>query len=804
MRSKGLPHRFRPRDWPIGVKLLFGFGLMALVTLGLAAVNLYRFVSVQRTVDKAINEGLRIQSLSTQIQNDLAAARQQEQSFLLRWQEEGYQQAASTYLIPFGGHISHIHRQIDELEGLIVGQPNIPAQAQEAPQQLAIAVDAYRDEFGQVTDLLHDRGDRDSGVIGELEDAASDLERAVSRLEQTELSNAFLQLRASEMRYRLDGDPVARSQTRIALAQLRAMINWLLPDQAEQFDPLLTRYEQAFDELIAIDAAIAQHIAAYTDAVNTVRFLVLEIAAAGTALADADLSRITAGVQQASRLTFLAIGLSVILSVFLAWLFTRQIGQPIQSLAESAHQIERGNLAVHAPVRSRDEIGTLAQAFNSMAVQIRDLIAGLEQRVADRTRALEKRAALLATAADVGQTVTSILELESLTRRVVELIRERFDLYYAGLFLIDETSAGPDEDNEYAVLVAGTGEAGQRLKEQGHKLRVGGASMVGAACAHKEPRLALDVADPSSSAEIVRFDNPLLPETRSEMALPLIVGERVLGALDVQSTKPAAFSQEDIAVLQLVANQIAVAVDNARKFSEEATLLEATSPLYRVSRRLTTAATTDEVVQVIIEAVADTEADGCMIARFDQTGRDMDQIQAVTFLGHWRRHGEFQIPIGQPLPPENINLQALTTFWITEDVEQDTHFSDSFRRFLLQREVRSLVNIPLRVGTRFIGFIAIFRSVPGPFSLVALRLYETLADQAAVALERGRLLENAQQQAERERAIRDLADRVTSSFDIDTILRTTLENLSTVVSAEGGYIELGVSKERTSAQEEEA
>ena len=796
MRSKGLPHRFRPRDWPIGVKLLFGFGLMALVTLGLAAVNLYSFVSVQRTVDKAINEGLRIQSLSTQIQNDLAAARQQEQSFLLRWQEEGYQQAANTYLIPFGGHISHIHRQIDELEDLIVGQPNIPAQAQEAPQQLAIAVDAYRDEFGQVTALLHDRGDRDSGVIGELEDAASDLERAVSRLEQTELSNAFLQLRASEMRYRLDGDPVARSQTRIALAQLRAMINWLLPDQAEQFDPLLTRYEQAFDELIAIDAAIAQHIAAYTDAVNTVRFLVLEIAAAGTALADADLSRITAGVQQASRLALLAIGLSVILSAFLAWLFTRQIGQPIQSLAESAHQIERGNLAVHAPVRSRDEIGTLAQAFNSMAVQLRDLIAGLEQRVADRTRALEKRAALLATAADVGHTVTSILELESLTRRVVELIRERFDLYYAGLFLIDETSVGP-EDDEYAVLVAGTGEAGQRLKEQGHKLRVGGASMVGAACAHKEPRLALDVADPSSSAEIVRFDNPLLPETRSEMALPLIVGERVLGALDVQSTKPAAFSQEDIAVLQLVANQIAVAVDNALKFSEEATLLEATSPLYRISRRLTTATTTNEVVQAIIEAVADTEADGCMIARFDRTGRDTDQIQTVTFLGHWRRHSEFQIPIGQPLPPENINLQALTTFWITEDVEQDTHFSDSFRRFLLQREVRSLVNIPLRIGTRFIGFIAIFRSVPGPFPLVALRLYETLADQAAVALERGRLLEEAQRQAEREHAIRDLADRVTASFDIDTILQTTLEDLSAVVGAEGGYIELSMGEEET-------
>ena len=203
----------------------------------------------------------------------------------------------------------------------------------------------------------------------------------------------------------------------------------------------------------------------------------------------------------------------------------------------------------------------------------------LEETVARRTRDLEQRAIQLATAAEVGRAAASILELESLSHQVVDLVRDRFGLYYAALFLLNDTGS-------HAVLEAGSGEAGRIMKEQGHSLEVGGLSMVGAACARRKARIALDVGE-----ESVRFDNPLLPETRSEMAMPLVVGDRVLGALDAQSTEPAAFSEEDVAVLQLVADQVAVAVDNALKFSEEGEVLEATSPLFRVSRRLASAVT---------------------------------------------------------------------------------------------------------------------------------------------------------------------------------------------------------------------
>jgi PAS domain S-box-containing protein len=168
----------------------------------------------------------------------------------------------------------------------------------------------------------------------------------------------------------------------------------------------------------------------------------------------------------------------------------------------------------------------------------------------------QRRAEQLATAADVSRTAISATNPDELIVQAVELIRERFErstgVYYAALFLVDE-------DGGWARLRHATGEAGRVLLERQHKLEVGGNSMVGWATANRQPRIALDVgADP------VRFANPLLPDTRSEMALPLIVGETVLGALDVQSPRQAAFSDADVAVLQTMVDQIAIALRNAQ------------------------------------------------------------------------------------------------------------------------------------------------------------------------------------------------------------------------------------------------
>ena len=174
---------------------------------------------------------------------------------------------------------------------------------------------------------------------------------------------------------------------------------------------------------------------------------------------------------------------------------------------------------------------------------------GLEDRVAERT-------AQFKAINEVGRAASSVLDPDELISNVVNLITDQFGFYYAALFLIDSTK-------RWAELKNATGEAGRVLRENKHHLEVGGKSMVGTAISTRTPRVALDVG-----SESIRFENPLLPYTRSEIALPLLVGDQVLGALDVQSTKEGAFGPQEIDTLQSMANQVSIALENASLFQQ--------------------------------------------------------------------------------------------------------------------------------------------------------------------------------------------------------------------------------------------
>jgi GAF domain-containing protein len=190
--------------------------------------------------------------------------------------------------------------------------------------------------------------------------------------------------------------------------------------------------------------------------------------------------------------------------------------------------------------------------------------ADLENRVAARTEQLQ---AVIA----VGRAASEILDPDRLTAEVVDLITTRFGYYYAAIFLVNESG-------DFAELRDATGAAGKRLKAEKHRLRVGGNSMVGTAISTGRSRIALD-----AQAEPARFVNPLLPETRSEVALPLTVANRVLGALDVQSTEIGAFGPEVVDTLQGMATQLAIAIENARLFQASKVNLEEMQAIQRQS-----------------------------------------------------------------------------------------------------------------------------------------------------------------------------------------------------------------------------
>ncbi len=251
-----------------------------------------------------------------------------------------------------------------------------------------------------------------------------------------------------------------------------------------------------------------------------------------------------------------------ILSLFTAFIIgnrlMKSISTPLQKTIDAAEQFASGNLTTRIDYVSEDEAGRVIQAFNRLAVEIESNQSSLKQRSDDLTDKTLK----LETISKVAREITSIRDLPSVLATATNLVHENFGYYHVGIFLLDERK-------EYAVLVATNSEGGQKMLERGHQLKIGETGIVGHVAESLQARIALDVG-----SDAVFFNNPDLPQTRSELALPLVISGQILGVIDVQSTQPMAFKQEDITILQILAEQLAIAIQNASLFSEAEKALE--------------------------------------------------------------------------------------------------------------------------------------------------------------------------------------------------------------------------------------
>ncbi len=266
-------------------------------------------------------------------------------------------------------------------------------------------------------------------------------------------------------------------------------------------------------------------------------------------------------------IVFIVIGIGVLLLGALTSLAIRQAIQPVETLTQTAVAISQGDLSRVAPVESDDEISFLASSFNQMTEQLLERIGNLEQRVYERTIDLERRSSQLQAAADVGQAASSVLDINQLIGEVVGVIQDRFNLYYVGLFLLDEKK-------EWAYLRAGTGKAGRDMLTRGHRIQVG-QGMIGWAIVNAQPRVAREVDE-----DVVHLATVELPHTRSEVAIPLQVRGDVIGAITGQDIKPDAFDELSVASLQTMADLVSIAIDNARLFTESREALEASRRAY--------------------------------------------------------------------------------------------------------------------------------------------------------------------------------------------------------------------------------
>jgi len=282
-----------------------------------------------------------------------------------------------------------------------------------------------------------------------------------------------------------------------------------------------------------------------------------------TIVTETPTSEAFAGIIRTELTIALLLLASITLAGGLGWLAARQIVEPIEDLAATAERVTSGDLSQKASIKRLDEIGALGNAFNAMTSQLRELIGSLERRVNERTAELEestnqseKRAAQLEAVAQVARNISTSQNLETLLPNITNVISQQFGFYHVGIFMLDA-------DREFAVLRAANSPGGQKMLARNHQLKIGETGIVGFATGRGEARIALD-----TGADAVYFDNPDLPETRSEMALPLIISNQVIGALDVQSVEANAFSQDDVNTLSTLADQVSIAIQNSRLYEE--------------------------------------------------------------------------------------------------------------------------------------------------------------------------------------------------------------------------------------------
>jgi len=286
---------------------------------------------------------------------------------------------------------------------------------------------------------------------------------------------------------------------------------------------------------------------------------------------------------QLDRSSLLLILLAVLTSaavVGLSIIISRSITTPVNLLTQVTSQLASGKLTLRASVETTDEIGQLAKAFNLMATQLQDLVDSLEQRVADRTKAL-------VTSAEVSRRLTLATTSQQLAVDVVEQAQAAFHYYHAHIYFVDEMTGD-------LVMAGGTGEAGATLLAHGHKVPKG-RGLVGRAAETNSPILVPDV----SKAE-GWLPNPLLPETRSEVAVPIAYGNHVLGVLDVQQNVVNGLRQEDVNLLQSLADQAAISLQNVRSYEESRSQAELETMVNLIGQKIQRAATVEDALQTAI------------------------------------------------------------------------------------------------------------------------------------------------------------------------------------------------------------
>ncbi len=422
---------------------------------------------------------------------------------------------------------------------------------------------------------------------------------------------------------------------------------------------------------------------------------------------------------RAPIITALLLGLqhAIIVSLNARGIITPQAVAPPQQniIVTSVSYLLIGFLLRLAIVRIQAVVDQIRAGEKNLLLSNRELqalSASLEQRVAERTSELasanaknERRAAQFEAIAQVSRTISSTQDLNTLMPQITSVISRLFGFYHVGIFLLDTK-------NEYAVLSAANSEGGQKMLARGHRLKVGETGIVGYVTSTGNARVALD-----TGSDVVFFNNPDLPHTRSEMALPFKVGPVVIGALDVQSKEPNAFAEEDISILSILSEQVGIAIQNSRQYEETH------------------------------KALAESETLSRQFVR--QGWQEFTKARNLAGIRH-------------------TGARATLLYSKNGDAEENAAAKDQ----TAAQSKGALLVLPVKLRDEVIGTVNVRSPGNREWDQDELDIVTAIIERAAVALESARLLTESQKRAAKERTIGEISAKISAQSDIDELLKT--------------------------------
>lgn len=575
---------------PLIQKLFLAFGVPLLFSLIIAGVTLYGLNEVEREYEEAISEGVELRRLASLMEIDLLQARRAEKNFLLRWEEEGFDTAYDNYVTNFNDNVIKMRDHIRDLESFGPSAATLLSGEYTQQQYEADIVTLrrylfiYEQTFIGLVEIYEERGDENTGVEGELTVAARTLEKTLpDGVEFAQLRFTLLEMRRSEKNYLLRGGSTYVNEVNSLSAQFKQQVDTnesLTDTQKEQLQTLADTYIEKFNTLVDLDIQIMFATSEMIAAARTMEPVTIKIVDLGQQLGLEDTQQAHALSGQIQTVAAIIVAIVILLSVLLAFAISRQLTRPLLELTNTAKEIASGNIDQQAEVTSADEIGTLAESFNSMTLQLRQTLDNIN-----------KRAAQLATVAQVSTNTATILDPFQMVATAVHLTQRGFNLYHAHVFEYDKKT------DELRIVACGYKEGDEHEGTHGtaHIPLQREQSLVARAARTRKPVIVNDVrSDPGW------LPNPLLPETRAELAVPMVVGDELIGVLDVQSEYVDAFNEEDATIQLTLAAQLAVAMKNAQSYSATRDQAKLETLVNTIGQKIQRAGTVEDTLQIAI------------------------------------------------------------------------------------------------------------------------------------------------------------------------------------------------------------